>query len=154
MFQCLYIYFSFSPEQLERQGPPFDDEQKLNNICPVNASFPSINQTCSKKEILVALYKIFVFFNASLGNITRYQMVLNPNKIKLLQNLNHTSDAVRGLLYNLTSLLCSEYNISHVDVTYGDSFHWKDDFQKKQQGCQVLRWYKRVVAEAASILEK
>ncbi|KAL8180501.1 UNVERIFIED_CONTAM: hypothetical protein K2H54_026068 [Gekko kuhli] len=139
---------------LEHQEPPFTDKKKLNDTCPLNATFPSINQTCKKKEILVALYKIFVFFNASLGNITRDQMDLHPSVIQLLQKLNNTSDAVRGLLSNLTCLLCSEYNVSHVDVTYGDSSDQEGNYQKKKQGCQVLRWYKGVVLEAASILNK
>ncbi|XP_077164607.1 leukemia inhibitory factor isoform X2 [Paroedura picta] len=135
---------------LEHQGYPFNDKQNLNDICPINASFPSVHQTCNKKEILIDLYKIFVFFNASLGNITRDQNNFNPAVAQLIQALNNTSNAVRGLLSNLTCLLCSEYNVSHVDVTYGNSSDWNKKLQSKKQGCQVLRWYEGVVSEAAS----
>lgn len=144
-----------SPEQLAHQGRPFNDIQRLDDFCPLNDTFPSINQTDNKKEILVALYKIFAFFNASLGNITKDQTIYNPSITELLQSLNNTSNKVRGLLFNLTCLLCSaEYNVSHVDVTYGKSSNWKEKMKNKREGCQVLRWYKEVISEAASILNK
>ncbi|XP_048369798.1 leukemia inhibitory factor [Sphaerodactylus townsendi] len=138
---------------VEKQGHAFNPK-KLNHVCPLNATFPSINQTNDEKEILIALYKIFVFFQTSLGNISIDQEVINSDATQLLQNLNQTSEAVRGLLSNLTCLLCSVYNVTHVDVTYGSSSSWKHMFQSKKQGCQVLRWYKGVISEAASILKK
>ncbi|XP_019394826.1 PREDICTED: leukemia inhibitory factor-like [Crocodylus porosus] len=135
------------------QGDTFRNHtDKLCN--PDTIFFPAfhVNQTSEKKEIVVALYKIFAFLNASLGNITRDQEELNPKVTELLERLNNTTKTTRGLMVNLSCLLCTRYNVSQVDVIYGESTKGKNHFKKKQQGCQVLAKYVQVIAKAAQVL--
>uniref|UniRef100_A0A8D0HU69 Leukemia inhibitory factor n=1 Tax=Sphenodon punctatus TaxID=8508 RepID=A0A8D0HU69_SPHPU len=103
------------------QGAPFSTH--LDDICnPNDTYFPAfaVNRTSTEKEIMVALYKVFAFLNASLGNITRDQHKLNPKAENLRNQLINTTKTTRGLISNLTCLLCStKYNVSQVDVTYG-----------------------------------
>lgn len=144
--------FSLSLEQLKCQRTPFDDKQKLDKLCPTNHSFPAFpdNQTVTK-EVLVALYKIAAFLNASLGNISRDQAVLTESA-SLLERLNNTTSVTRGLMNNLSCLLCSVYKVPHVDAVYGKSTDQESNFLKKQYGCQVLRWYKEVISRVAHTL--
>lgn len=142
-----------SPPQLKCQGEPFSSEsEKLCN--PGGIFFPAfhVNRTSEKKEVMVAMYKLFAFLNASLGNITRDQEELNPTAKELLDRLHNTTKTTRGLISNLTCLLCKNYNVFQVDVSYGESSKGKSTFKKKQQGCQVLRKYVQVIAQAARIL--
>ncbi|XP_062446397.1 leukemia inhibitory factor [Rhea pennata] len=137
---------------LKCQGEPFSSEtDKLCN--PNGIDFPPfhVNRT-SEKEVMVAMYKLFAFLNASLGNITRDQEELNPTAKELLDRLHNTTKTTRGLISNLTCLLCKNYNIFQVDVNYGQSSKSKSAFRKKQQGCQVLRKYVQVISQAARIL--
>lgn len=139
--------------QLKCQGEPFSSEtDKLCN--PNGIVFPAfrVNRTSERKEVMVAMYKLFAFLNASLGNITRDQEELNPTAKELLDRLHNTTKTTRGLISNLTCLLCKNYNIFHVDVSYGESSKDKSSFKKKQQGCQVLRKYVQVIAQAARVL--
>ncbi|NXO28651.1 LIF factor, partial [Cisticola juncidis] len=139
--------------QLKCQGEPFSSESdKLCN--PAGIVFPSfrVNRTSERKEVMVAMYKLFAFLNASLGNITRDQEELNPMAKELLERLHNTTKTTRGLISNLTCLLCKNYNIFQVDVRYGDSSKNKSAFKKKQQGCQVLRKYVQVIGQAARVL--
>lgn len=139
--------------QLKCQGEPFSSESdKLCN--PSGIFFPAfrVNRTSERKEVMVAMYKLFAFLNASLGNITRDQEELNPTAKELLDQLHNTTKTTRGLISNLTCLLCKNYNIFQVDVSYGESSKGKGTFKKKQQGCQVLRKYVQVIAQAARIL--
>lgn len=139
--------------QLKCQGEPFSSESdKLCN--PGGIFFPAfhVNRTSEKKEVMVAMYKLFAFLNASLGNITRDQEELNPTAKELLDRLHNTTKTTRGLISNLTCLLCKNYNVFQVDVSYGESSKGKSTFKKKQQGCQVLRKYVQVIAQAARIL--
>lgn len=99
----------------------------------------------------MALYKISAFLNASLGNISNDQRTLTHNA-SLLELLNNTTTMTRGLMSNLSCLLCSEYKVSHVNVVYGKSTGKESGFLQKQYGCQVLRWYKDVIARAAQTL--
>lgn len=110
-----------------------------------------MNRTSERKEILVALYKILIFFNASLGNITKDQEDLGPQK-ELLIHLKNTTSTTRGLISNLTCLLCSRYNVTRVDVIYGKSTETDGVLEKKLHGCQVLRKYRQVISRAADIL--
>ncbi|NXI60929.1 LIF factor, partial [Anseranas semipalmata] len=138
---------------LKCQGEPFSSESdKLCN--PGGVFFPAfrVNRTSEKKEVMVAMYKLFAFLNASLGNITRDQEELNPTAKELLDRLHNTTKTTRGLISNLTCLLCKNYNVFQVDVSYGESSKGKSAFKKKQQGCQVLRKYVQVIAQAARIL--
>ncbi|XP_009979514.1 PREDICTED: leukemia inhibitory factor [Tauraco erythrolophus] len=139
--------------QLKCQGEPFSSEtDKLCN--PSGVFFPAfrVNRTSERKEVMVAMYKLFAFLNASLGNITRDQEELNPTAKELLDRLHNTTKTTRGLISNLTCLLCKNYNIFQVDVSYGESSKGKSAFKKKQQGCQVLRKYVQVIAQAARVL--
>lgn len=139
--------------QLKCQGEPFSSEaDKLCN--PAGIFFPAfrVNRTSERKEVMVAMYKLFAFLNASLGNITRDQEELNPMAKELLERLHNTTKTTRGLISNLTCLLCKNYNIFQVDVRYGDSSKGKSAFKKKQQGCQVLRKYVQVIGQAARVL--
>lgn len=139
--------------QLKCQGEPFSSESdKLCN--PAGIFFPAfrVNRTSERKEVMVAMYKLFAFLNASLGNITRDQEELNPMAKELLERLHNTTKTTRGLISNLTCLLCKNYNIFQVDVRYGDSSKGKSAFKKKQQGCQVLRKYVQVIGQAARVL--
>lgn len=139
--------------QLKCQGEPFSSEtDKLCN--PGSVFFPAfrVNRTSERKEVMVAMYKLFAFLNASLGNITRDQEELNPTAKELLDRLHNTTKTTRGLISNLTCLLCKNYNIFQVDVSYGESSKGKSTFKKKQQGCQVLRKYVQVIAQAARVL--
>ncbi|XP_053135224.1 leukemia inhibitory factor [Hemicordylus capensis] len=138
---------------LKCQKYPFDDKKQLDNVCKRNNTFPHFSgiHSCGN-ETLVALYKIFAFFNASLVNITRNQKDLSQNTTQdnlLLKHLRTTANETRGLLSNLACLLCSQYNVTHIDVTYGKSSGKENNFEKKQEGCQVLRWYSEVVSSAA-----
>ncbi|NXS94530.1 LIF factor, partial [Jacana jacana] len=138
---------------LKCQGEPFSSES--DELC--NSSgvfFPAfrVNRTSERKEVMVAMYKLFAFLNASLGNITRDQEELNPTAKELLDQLHNTTKTTRGLISNLTCLLCKDYNIFQVHVSYGESSKGKRAFKKKQQGCQVLRKYVQVIAQAARIL--
>ncbi|XP_067406411.1 leukemia inhibitory factor [Emydura macquarii macquarii] len=138
---------------LDRQGDPFSSH--VDELCNANTSyFPAfhVNRTSQKKEIMVALYRVFAFLNASLGNITRDQEELNPTARELLERLHNTTKTTRGLISNLTCLLCTKYNVSQVDVTYGKSSKGMNVFKKKQQGCQVLRSYVQVISQAAQVL--
>ncbi|RMC06060.1 hypothetical protein DUI87_17605 [Hirundo rustica rustica] len=138
---------------LKCQGEPFSSESdKLCN--PAGIFFPAfrVNRTSERKEVMVAMYKLFAFLNASLGNITRDQEELNPMAKELLERLHNTTKTTRGLISNLTCLLCKNYNIFQVDVRYGDSSKGKSAFKKKQQGCQVLRKYVQVIGQAARVL--
>ncbi|XP_030316479.1 leukemia inhibitory factor [Calypte anna] len=138
---------------LKCQGEPFSsDSDKLCN--PGGIVFPPfrVNRTSERKEVMVAMYKLFAFLNASLGNITRDQEELNPTAKELLDRLHNTTKTTRGLISNLTCLLCKNYNIFQVDVSYGESSKSKSAFKKKQQGCQVLRKYVQVIAQAARVL--
>ncbi|XP_053862030.1 leukemia inhibitory factor [Malaclemys terrapin pileata] len=138
---------------LDCQGDPFSSH--LDELCNANGTnFPDfdVNRTSHKKEIMVALYKVFAFLNASLGNITRDQEELNPTAKELLERLHNTTKTTRGLISNLTCLLCTNYKVSQVDVTYGKSSKGMTVFKKKQQGCQVLRRYVQVVSQAAQVL--
>ncbi|KAM6242030.1 leukemia inhibitory factor isoform 2-T2 [Spheniscus humboldti] len=138
---------------LKCQGEPFSSEtDKLCN--PGGVFFPAfrVNRTSERKEVMVAMYKLFAFLNASLGNITRDQEELNPTAKELLDRLHNTTKTTRGLISNLTCLLCKNYNVFQVDVSYGESSKGKSAFKKKQQGCQVLRKYVQVIAQAARIL--
>ncbi|XP_050779833.1 leukemia inhibitory factor-like [Gopherus flavomarginatus] len=138
---------------LDRQGDPFSSH--LDELCNANGTnFPDfhVNRTSRTKEIMVALYKVFAFLNASLGNITRDQEELNPTAKELLERLHNTTKTTRGLISNLTCLLCTDYKVSQVDVTYGKSSKSMNVFKKKQQGCQVLRRYVQVVSQAAQVL--
>ncbi|XP_061866281.1 leukemia inhibitory factor [Colius striatus] len=140
---------------LKCQGEPFSSE--ANRLCnPSSIFFPAfrVNQTSDRKEVTVAMYKLFAFLNASLGNITRDQEELNPTAKELLDRLHNTTKTTRGLISNLTCLLCKNYNIFQVDVSYGESSKGKSAFKKKQQGCQVLRKYVQVIAQAAQILHR
>uniref|UniRef100_A0A8C6YLJ7 Leukemia inhibitory factor n=1 Tax=Nothoprocta perdicaria TaxID=30464 RepID=A0A8C6YLJ7_NOTPE len=134
------------------QGEPFSSEtDKLCN--PNGIYFPDFHENrTSEKEVMVAMYKLFAFLNASLGNITRDQEELNPTAKELLDRLHNTTKTTRGLISNLTCLLCKNYNIFQVDVRYGESSKGKSAFKKKQQGCQVLRKYVQVISHAARIL--
>ncbi|NWS76057.1 LIF factor, partial [Crotophaga sulcirostris] len=138
---------------LKCQGEPFSSE--TNKLCNTSSIFfPPfrVNRTSERKEVMVAMYKLFAFLNASLGNITRDQEELNPTAKELLDRLHNTTKTTRGLISNLTCLLCKNYNIFQVDVSYGESSKTKSSFKKKQQGCQVLRKYVQVIAQAARIL--
>ncbi|XP_066187171.1 LOW QUALITY PROTEIN: leukemia inhibitory factor [Sylvia atricapilla] len=138
---------------LKCQGEPFSSESdKLCN--PAGIFFPAfrVNRTSERKEVMVAMYKLFAFLNTSLGNITRDQEELNPMAKELLERLHNTTKTTRGLISNLTCLLCKNYNIFQVDVRYGDSSKGKSAFKKKQQGCQVLRKYVQVIGQAARVL--
>ncbi|XP_032630185.1 leukemia inhibitory factor [Chelonoidis abingdonii] len=137
---------------LDCQGDPFSSH--LDELCNANGTnFPDfhVNRT-SHKDIMVALYKVFAFLNASLGNITRDQEELNPMAKELLERLHNTTKTTRGLISNLTCLLCTDYKVSQVNVTYGKSSKGMNVFKKKQQGCQVLRRYVQVVSQAAQVL--
>uniref|UniRef100_A0A8C8RFJ4 Leukemia inhibitory factor n=1 Tax=Pelusios castaneus TaxID=367368 RepID=A0A8C8RFJ4_9SAUR len=138
---------------LNCQGDPFSSH--VDELCNASGSyFPAfhVNRTSQKKEIMVALYQVFAFLNASLGNITRDQEDLNPTAKDLLERLHNTTKTTRGLMSNLTCLLCTKYNVHQVDVTYGKDSKHMNTFQKKQQGCQVLRRYVQVVSQAAQVL--
>ncbi|NWI53708.1 LIF factor, partial [Calyptomena viridis] len=138
---------------LKCQGEPFNSESdKLCN--PTSIFFPAfrINRTSKRKEVMVAMYKLFAFLNASLGNITHDQEELNPTAKELLNRLHNTTKTTWGLISNLTCLLCKNYNIFQVDIRYGESSKGKSAFKKKQQGCQVLRKYMQVIGQAARVL--
>ncbi|OXB76442.1 UNVERIFIED_CONTAM: hypothetical protein H355_014157 [Colinus virginianus] len=138
---------------LKCQGEPFSSES--DRLCsPGGIFFPAfhVNRTTERKEVMVAMYKLFAFLNASLGNITRDQEELNPTAKELLDRLHNTTKTTRGLISNLTCLLCKHYNVFQVDVSYGESSKSKSAFKKKQQGCQVLRKYVQVIAQAARVL--
>ncbi|KAM9625508.1 leukemia inhibitory factor isoform 1-T1 [Morphnus guianensis] len=138
---------------LKCQGEPFSSE--TDRLCnPSGVFFPAfrVNRTSERKEVMVAMYKLFAFLNASLGNITRDQEELNPTAKELLDRLHNTTKTTRGLISNLTCLLCKNYNVFQVDVSYGESSKGKSAFKKKQQGCQVLRKYVQVIAQAARVL--
>ncbi|XP_007439067.1 leukemia inhibitory factor [Python bivittatus] len=136
---------------LQSQGPPFT-EKNLDVFCEPDHAFPPfVSRASEKKEIVINLYKIFVFFNASLDNITKDQEILHSDKEDLLRRLRNTTNNTGGLLANLTCLLCSEYKVDHVDVTYGNSSS-TNNFEKKRQGCQILRKYKNVISHAAQAL--
>ncbi|XP_021268912.1 leukemia inhibitory factor isoform X1 [Numida meleagris] len=138
---------------LKCQGEPFSSES--DRLCsPSGIFFPAfhVNRTTERKEVMVAMYKLFAFLNASLGNITRDQEELNPTAKELLDRLHNTTKTTRGLISNLTCLLCKHYNVFQVDVSYGESTKGKSAFKKKQQGCQVLRKYVQVIAQAARVL--
>ncbi|NWI14163.1 LIF factor, partial [Crypturellus soui] len=137
---------------LKCQGEPFSSE--TDKLCSPNGFFfPDFHENrTSEKEVMVAMYKLFAFLNASLGNITRDQEELNPTAKELLDRLHNTTKTTQGLISNLTCLLCKNYNIFQVDVRYGPNSKDKRAFRKKQQGCQVLRKYVQVISHAARIL--
>ncbi|XP_042336114.1 leukemia inhibitory factor isoform X2 [Sceloporus undulatus] len=156
--QCQVAQLNMSAQKLfktylERQGPPFTENPDV--FCAADRSFPPfVDEASEKKEMLLSLYKIFAFFNASLGNITKDQENLGDDKDEkaaLMKHLRNATKVARGLLANLTCLLCSEYKVRHVDVVYGDN-SGTDIFQKKKRGCQVLRSYAKVIAHAAAAL--
>ncbi|XP_032085263.1 leukemia inhibitory factor [Thamnophis elegans] len=142
-----------SLEQLRTQGHPFTEKKRLDEFCEPDQEFPSFVASLSDKERVVNLYKIFVYFNASLDNITKDQESFDSidSKEDLLRRLRNTNNHTAGLLSNLTCLLCSKYKVNHVDVTYGNHSS-TDTFEKKQKGCQILRKYTKVIRHAAQAL--
>ncbi|XP_061459243.1 leukemia inhibitory factor [Rhineura floridana] len=157
LIKCQVAHLNISAQglfdaYLESQGTPFT-KANVDSLCVSEDTFPSfVNQTSKEKEMLVALYKISVFFNASLGNITRDQKNRDSNQKDLLERLGKTSSATRGLLANLTCLLCSKYKVSNVEVTYGSDK--KAEFERKRQGCWVLKMYTKAIDHAAQALGK
>uniref|UniRef100_K7F620 Leukemia inhibitory factor n=1 Tax=Pelodiscus sinensis TaxID=13735 RepID=K7F620_PELSI len=104
----------FSP-----QGDPFSSH--ADQLCKAEGIFfPAFhaNRTSPRKDVLVALYQVVVFLNASLGNITRDQKELNPEAQDLLERLHNTTKTARGLFSNLTCLLCTKYRVDQVDVLF------------------------------------
>ncbi|XP_030074082.1 leukemia inhibitory factor [Microcaecilia unicolor] len=126
----------------------FDDE-----LCrPTDIDFPSFHMNGTHgKERMVELYKVFIYMNASLGNITRDQNDLNPEAKDLLTLLRNTTAIIRGVISNLTCLLCEKYKVTDVDVVYGRSTKGSNIFNKKKQGCEVLRKYMRVIDKIAQV---
>ncbi|XP_053225349.1 leukemia inhibitory factor [Podarcis raffonei] len=133
---------------LESQGSPFN-RAEVKSLCVSKDTFPSFDNR-TRKEMLISLYKIFTFFNASLGNITRDQE--NNDRKDLLERLSNTTAKTRGLLANLTCLLCSEYKVTDVKVTYGSEE--TGAFEKKKQGCWALRMYAETIPLIAQALGK
>uniref|UniRef100_A0A8C6YFT1 Leukemia inhibitory factor n=1 Tax=Naja naja TaxID=35670 RepID=A0A8C6YFT1_NAJNA len=143
--RCLVSHLNMSAPVLfesyvRSQGYPFTEEKKLDEFCEPD-------------QAVINLYQIFVFFNASLDNITKDQESLGDveSKEDLLRRLRNTTNNTGGLLSNLTCLLCSKYKVNHVDVTYGNHSS-TDSFEKKQKGCQILRKYTKVISHAAQAL--
>nr|XP_006136764.1 leukemia inhibitory factor [Pelodiscus sinensis] len=98
-------------------GDPFSSH--ADQLCKAEGIFfPAFhaNRTSPRKDVLVALYQVVVFLNASLGNITRDQKELNPEAQDLLERLHNTTKTARGLFSNLTCLLCTKYRVDQVDV--------------------------------------
>ncbi|KAJ7309520.1 hypothetical protein JRQ81_007566 [Phrynocephalus forsythii] len=156
--QCLVAQMNMTAQTLfstyvDRQGVPFVNHP--DKFCKADRTFPAFDRTDREKELL-SLYKILVFFNASLGNITRDQENLSVDdkeKEELLRRLRNTTNMSRGLLANLTCLLCHRYKVHHVHVTYGNSSS-SDTFQRKQYGCQVLRRYTELISDVAYAIGK
>ncbi|XP_063000430.1 leukemia inhibitory factor [Elgaria multicarinata webbii] len=150
---CQVARLNMSAEELfevylKHQGHPFCHKE-LDRFCPPDQTFPSFdNKTSEEKDRLVSLYKIFIYFNTSLGNITRDQKVFGKDREEVLRQLSNTTNTTRGLLSNLTCLLCSKYKVKHVDVVYSNSSS-TDKFLQKKQGCEELRRYKKVISQAA-----
>ncbi|XP_070618440.1 leukemia inhibitory factor [Erythrolamprus reginae] len=138
---------------IQSQGYPFTERKRLDEFCEPDPEFPPFVSSLSDKERVINLYKIFVFFNASLDNITKDQRSFESTESKedLLRRLRNTTNNTAGLLSNLTCLLCSKYNVTHVDVTYGNHSS-TEVFEKKQKGCQTLRKYAKVISHAAKAL--
>uniref|UniRef100_A0A670ZJY0 Leukemia inhibitory factor n=2 Tax=Pseudonaja textilis TaxID=8673 RepID=A0A670ZJY0_PSETE len=156
--RCLVSHLNMSAPVLfesyvRSQGYPFTEEKKLDEFCEPDQAFPPFVSSLSDKERVINLYQIFVFFNASLDNITKDQESLGDveSKEDLLRRLRNTTNNTGGLLSNLTCLLCSKYKVNHVDVTYGNHSS-TDSFEKKQKGCQILRKYTKVISHAAQAL--
>ncbi|XP_039188619.1 leukemia inhibitory factor [Crotalus tigris] len=137
---------------LRSQGPPFSEKKELDDFCEPDHAFSPFDSSLGDKERVINLYKIFVFFNASLDNITKDQESFDgESREDLLRRLRNTTNNTGGLLSNLTCLLCSKYKVNHVDVTYGNHSS-TDSFGKKQKGCQILRKYTKVISHAAQAL--
>ncbi|XP_013928935.1 PREDICTED: leukemia inhibitory factor [Thamnophis sirtalis] len=156
--RCLVSHLNLSApalfeNYLRTQGHPFTEKNKLDEFCEPDQEFPPFVASLSDKERVVNLYKIFVYFNASLDNITKDQESFDnfDSKEDLLRRLRNTNNHTAGLLSNLTCLLCSKYKVNHVDVTYGNHSS-TDIFEKKQKGCQILRKYTKVIRHAAQAL--
>uniref|UniRef100_K7F619 Leukemia inhibitory factor n=1 Tax=Pelodiscus sinensis TaxID=13735 RepID=K7F619_PELSI len=119
---------TFSP-----QGDPFSSH--ADQLCKAEGIFfPAFhaNRTSPRKDVLVALYQVVVFLNASLGNITRDQKELNPEAQDLLERLHNTTKTARGLFSNLTCLLCTKYRVDQVDVVGGEEDDCQSLFQEEK----------------------
>uniref|UniRef100_F7EY27 Leukemia inhibitory factor n=2 Tax=Ornithorhynchus anatinus TaxID=9258 RepID=F7EY27_ORNAN len=128
------------------QGEPF--QSKHDKLCAPNVTdFPPFHPSRQKKERFIELYRIVVYLNASLGNVSLDQARLNPGALSLRGNLTVTTAILRGLLNNLTCQLCNRFQVFHVDVTYGSYSREKDQFEKRKLGCQLLGKYKEVIAK-------
>ncbi|KAM9622460.1 leukemia inhibitory factor-like [Trichechus inunguis] len=129
------------------QGEPFPSE--VDKLCGGHdlTNFPPFHAEGTEKDKLVELYRIIAYFNISLGNIMEDQKTLNPNDQNLHSKLSSTADTVRGLLNNVLCHLCNEYNMGHVDMSFGPDISGNDIFHKKKLGCQCLFNYKQVIAE-------
>nr|XP_033811901.1 leukemia inhibitory factor [Geotrypetes seraphini] len=136
-------------------GTYVDSQGVREEICkPTGIDFPSFHMNGTHgKPRMVELYKLFVYMNASLGNITRDQKDLNPTDKNLLMLLRNTTTTIRGVISNLTCLLCEKYKVTDVDVVYGRSTKGSNTFDKKQHGCQVLRKYMRVIDKIAQVTQ-
>ncbi|XP_069475400.1 leukemia inhibitory factor isoform X2 [Ambystoma mexicanum] len=118
-------------------------------LCNAHFSdFPGFNasETAQGKRA-VGLYKVFVYLNTSLGNITQQQRVLHPHAQSLIDQLGNTTAIIKAVLSNLTCLLCNHFGVTEVDLYYGEPAH--KIFEQKKKGCQVLNGYRQFIADVA-----
>ncbi|XP_054075772.1 leukemia inhibitory factor [Rissa tridactyla] len=144
----------------------YEENQRLaiNNLCHTNHPPEWLRGPVAGSGGLRGLRGTMARMSQALQDIIQHQRDLNPpgaeilrrlastHLKELLDRLHNTTKTTRGLISNLTCLLCKNYNIFQVDVSYGESSKGKSTFKKKQQGCQVLRKYVQVIAQAARVL--
>ncbi|KAM9622459.1 leukemia inhibitory factor-like [Trichechus inunguis] len=131
------------------QGELFPSE--VDKLCGSHdlTNFPLFHADSTEKDKLLELYRIIAYFNTLLGNIMEDQKTLNPNDQNLHSKLSSTADTIWRLLSNVLYHLCNEYNVGHVDTSFGPNISGKDVFHKKKLSCHLLFKYKQVIDELA-----
>ncbi|KAM4709330.1 leukemia inhibitory factor [Discoglossus pictus] len=132
----------------KKQGFHLDSNQ---SACDADyKDFPKYNlNTTSEKDKMITFYKVFSYLSAAIGNITVQQKTLNSQSKILLHNLTQMHSTINALISNLSCLLCKSYNVTEVDVYYGDTPPTRP-YQQKVTGCKILAAYKKFISEAVT----
>ncbi|XP_049721427.1 leukemia inhibitory factor-like [Elephas maximus indicus] len=126
------------------QGQPFSSD--VDHMCGHGLmSFPPFHANGIKREKLVELYRIMVYFDFSLDDTLKFQKTLYPNDQNLHSKLKSTMDILPGLLSNVLCRLCSKNNMRLTDTIYGLNISQENVFHKKKLGCELLLKYTQLI---------
>uniref|UniRef100_A0A674IE70 Leukemia inhibitory factor n=1 Tax=Terrapene triunguis TaxID=2587831 RepID=A0A674IE70_9SAUR len=138
------VYFYF---QLTHQGLLTSD---LRRLCDEAVQwFPTENITDQPKVVMLQeLYRTLVHMKDALENIGKQQQVLSTPGAALLDKLQSTQWAVRGLLSNTGCALCLE-GVSPNSRHTPERPAATNAFQQKIDGCKVLRNWQKFLEKLA-----